>query len=111
MLLERLLKYEDAKQPYISSAVFCSFWREFIRQRIKLKFLVEMLDMSTQERNEFKAVFIEPYKDWTRSERIQHTRMVQDIFSMSERTRRVRSKPYPVSHFMNLLDTYEKDKE
>lgn len=111
MLVKRLLRHEDAEEPFISSAVFCSFWREFIRQRIKLKFLLEILDMSIEESKEFEALFIEPYKDWTRSERIKHTHMVQDVLYMSDQAKRVRRKPYPVSHFTNLLNTYEKDVE
>lgn len=111
MLLERLLRHGYAKQPFIPSSVFCSFWREVIRQRIRGAYMLPHFHMDREEVEQFESIFIEPYKDWTRAERIKHSHMVQDLLAMSAWVKRADGEPMSVHQFMGLLDTYEKDVE
>lgn len=110
MLLERLLRYQDAKKPLIPGRPFCSYWREILRGRATTQELRFLYDLSDAELNEFHKILIAPYKGWTRRERIQMTYMVADLLDISDQRKR-KVKETTVLRFMALLDSYEKDFE
>lgn len=109
MFLERLLRHPDAKRPFIPGPL-CAFWREILRGRGNLTEFRTQFEMDDIELRDFQKILINPYKEWTRRERIKMTYMVQDLLDISNQRGRVH-EPMTVLQFMKHLETYEKDEE
>lgn len=109
MFLERLLRHPDAKRPFINPEAFCAFWREILRGRGNLTEFRIQFEMDDIELRDFQKILINPYKEWTRHERILMTYMANDLMDISNQRGRVR-EPMTVLQFMKLIQSpyYEK---
>ena len=110
MFLERLLRHQIEDQTSIGSGVFCGFWCEVIRERMAVADVGAHFEMDAVQLVEFRNLLIDPYKAWSRADRIKHSHMVEDVLGIAERKKRIHL-PMRVDEFMSLLNSYEKDLE
>jgi len=111
MLIEKLLRLEGVKAPFIPTKVLCVYWREIIRGRFDLHSLTDELPLTSEDLVEFRAIFIDPYtrlNHWTRAEHIKLTYMVEDLFVIADQKHRLGIETTP-KEFLDLLKSYDMD--
>ena len=110
MLLERMLRHDDAKKPFLPSIVVTCYWREIIRGRWDVGKLKTRFQMDAAELAEFRRVFLEPFTTWTRADRIKLTHMADDLFRISDQEKRA-GMAMTTKVFLELLHGWEPDTE
>jgi len=110
MLLERMLRHDDAKKPFVLSLVATCYLREIIRGRFDVGKLRTRFHMDATELAEFRQIFLEPFTTWTRADRIKATYMAEDLFRISDQEKRS-GMPMTTKVFLELFHGWEPDTE